>query len=366
MTRDLAGFRQIKTRTAISLAAHAKFAGQTRFHDPPVCCYVWLPTAFMFQPSRLSSRFLSLPVPLVAVIAMIVASLFFSGLSAFVRSLGETLHPFEVTFFRNLAGLAFMLPWLARHGLGSLRTKRIWLYGWRSGLGLASMLLSFTSLTLLPFAQAIALSFTTPLFATLGAALILGEKVRVRRWAATIIGFTGVVVMLHPNADYSFPAGLPLAGPGLGVLLAIGGALISAVVTLIVKDLSRTEPSDAIVTYMVLLLTPMSLIPALPVWQWPPLAAWPSIIAMGACGSLGHMCYVRAFAMTDASAVMPYDYTRLIFAAAIGYFAFAEMPDLWTWVGGAIIAGAAIYIAHREALARRTAAQIGDDIPGSI
>src|SRR6266508_1730846 len=124
--------------------------------------------------SRIQTRFLSLPAPLIAAVAMMVASLLFAGLSAIVRDLGETMHPFEVTFFRNLAGLAFMLPWLARHGIGAMRTGRLWLYFWRSGLSLVSMLCNFTSLVLLPFAQAIALSFTTPLFATIGAALILG------------------------------------------------------------------------------------------------------------------------------------------------------------------------------------------------
>ena len=108
---------------------------------------------------------------------------------------------------------------------------------------------------------------------------------------------------------------------------------------------------------MVLLLTPMSLIPALPFWQWPPLAVWPFIIAMGACGSFGHMCYIRAFALSDASAVMPYDYTRLLFAAAIGYFAFAEIPDLWTWAGAAVVIGSVIYITHREALMKRPLAE---------
>jgi drug/metabolite transporter (DMT)-like permease len=90
---------------------------------------------------------------------------------------------------------------------------------------------------------------------------------------------------------------------------------------------------------------------------------WPAIIAMGACGSLGHMCYIRAFALSDASAVMPYDYTRLMFAAAIGYFAFAEVPDVWTWAGTAIIACSALYIAHREAMVKRTVAltATGDD-----
>lgn len=316
--------------------------------------------------SRIHTRFLSLPAPLVAALAMTVASLFFAGLSAFVRYLGFAMHPFEVTFFRNFAGLAFMLPWLVRHGIAPMIAGRLWLYFWRSGLGLISMLCSFTSLVLLPFEQAIALSFTTPLFATLGAALILGETVRVRRWAATIVGFIGVLVVLRPGIDQPLAASFALSGKGLGVLLAVAAAVTSAVVTLIVKNLSRTEPSDAIVTYMVLLLTPMSLIPALPYWEWPPLAVWPAIAAMGACGSFGHMCYIRAFAMSDASAVMPYDYTRLMFAAAIGYFAFAEIPDLWTWIGAIIIAGSAIYVAHREALARGSGAAraIGDDVTG--
>jgi drug/metabolite transporter (DMT)-like permease len=304
------------------------------------------------MPFPIRRRFLALPAPLIAAIAMIVAAMFFAGLSAFVRYLGESLHPFEVAFFRNLAGLAFMLPWLARHGIGPMLEGRLWLYFWRSGLSLVSMLCSFTSLVLLPFEQAIALSFTTPLFATLGAATILGETVRMRRWAATIVGFIGILVVLRPGVDHPLSASFATSGPGLGALLGVAAAMISAVVTLIVKNLSRTEPSDAIVTYMVLLLTPMSLVLALLVWQWPSLALWPAIVAMGACGSFGHMCYIRAFALSDASAVMPYDYTRLMFAAVIGYFAFAEVPDLWTWVGALIIAGSAIYIAHREALAR--------------
>src|SRR4029079_2300176 len=101
--------------------------------------------------TRLHARIASLPPPVFAAVAMIIASLFFAGLSAIVRVLGDALHPFEVAFFRNLAGLAFMMPWLVRHGVGAMRTGRLWLYGSRSALGLVSMLCSFTSLTLLPF-----------------------------------------------------------------------------------------------------------------------------------------------------------------------------------------------------------------------
>ncbi len=302
--------------------------------------------------SRFRAYGAALPAPLAAAGAMIAASLFFAALSAFVRYLGQSLHPFEVAFFRSLAGLGFMLPWLVRHGFIGMRTNRLWLYSWRCLFGLIAMLCNFTSLALLPFEQAVALSFTTPLFSTMGAALILGETVRIRRWAATIIGFLGVLIMLRSGAQGPPTLSLSLSGQGLGVALGIAAAMFSAVTTLIVKNLANTEPSDAVVTYMVLLLTPMSLLPALPVWEWPAWPLWPFIAAMGVFGSLGHMCFMRAFAWSDASAVMPYDYTRLLFAAVIGYFAFSEAPDLWTWAGAAVIACSTIYIAHRETLAK--------------
>jgi drug/metabolite transporter (DMT)-like permease len=285
--------------------------------------------------------------PVRAALWMVGAALFFSGLSALIRQLGQEMHPFEVAFFRNLFGFLFMVPWLMRIGFGVLRTSRLGMYTWRSLLSLASMLAWFSALPLMPFEQAVALSFTAPLFATMGAALILKETVRARRWSATAFGFLGVLVIVRPG----FGDGL-----GIGATLAILSSMISAGLTLIVKDLSRTEPSDAVVTYMVLLLTPMSLLPAAFVWQWPLAEQWPLLVAMGVLGSLGHMCLMRSFALADASAVMPYDYTRMLFATLIGYLAFAEVPDLWTWVGAAVIASSAIYIAHRETVRRQSAA----------
>jgi drug/metabolite transporter (DMT)-like permease len=125
--------------------------------------------------------------------------------------------------------------------------------------------------------------------------------------------------------------------------------------TIIVKTLSRTEPTNAVVTYMVLLMTPMSLLPAVPVWGWPAWALWPWLVSMGAVGSAGHFCFTRSLALADASAVIPYDYTRLLFVAGIGWIAFGEFPDGLTWVGAAVIAAATIYITRREAYLARQA-----------
>jgi len=276
--------------------------------------------------------------PAQAIFWMLASGFLFSCLNAEIRYLTAYMHPFEIAFFRNFFGLVFMLPWLLRAGLDGLRTSRVKLYVFRTTLGLVSMLCWFTALALLPLSQAVALSFTAPLFATMGAALFLHEKVRGRRWAATIIGFLGVIVIARPEA----------VGLSFGVALAIGSSVISAAITLIVKRLSATESSSAIVTYMVLIMTPMSLVPALFVWQMPVLAIWPYLVATGMFGTAGHLCYVRAFGMADASAVLPFDYGRMLFAAIIGYFAFSEIPDQWTWIGSGIIAAASFYIARRE------------------
>ncbi len=291
--------------------------------------------------------------PVLAALLMTAQALVFAGMSALIRHAAQNLHPFEVAFFRSLFGLVFMLPWLWRAGLAGLRTERLWLYGWRSAIGLVSMLASFSALAMLPFAEAITLSFTTPLFATVGAALLLGEVVRRRRWTAAIVGFAGVVIVLRPGVGTL----------NLGVVLALVSAMIGAGTTLIVRNLARTEPASAIVTYMVLITTPLSLVPALLVWRWPAPGMWVWLVATGALGSLGHSFYSRALGLTEASAVMPYDYTRLVFAAVIGYFAFHEVPTAWTFVGAAVIVGSALYIAHREARLGRTAAMAAATAP---
>lgn len=301
--------------------------------------------------AHLSARAATIPVPVMAALWMVGSGVFFTGLAGTIRHLGQEMHPFEVAFFRNLFGLAFMLPWLFTAGLSGLRTGRLGLYFLRCLLGLGSMLAWFTALAWLPLAQAVALSFTAPIFATILAAVVLKETVRLRRWTATTVGLVGVLVILWPQL--STPGGAVLSG---GIALAILSTLLSVVVALIVKRLSATESANAIVTYMVLIMTPMSLVPALLHWTWPPVDTWFWLVAMGALGSLGHLCYVRAFAMADASAVMPYDYTRLLIAAVLGWLAFGELPTIYTWIGAAIIVTSAVYIAHREARLRQTAA----------
>ena len=284
---------------------------------------------------------------LIAAGLTVFAGLCFACLSAQVKFLSGDLHGFVITFWRNFWGLFFMLPWLYRQGLGELSWPRIRMFTLRSAISLASMLCGFTSLHYLTLANGTALSFTAPLFATIMAAVVLGETVRRRRWSATIVGFIGVLIVLRPT----------VGGISYGEVLALSGAFLTALVIIIVKQMSKTEPSNAIVAYMVLLLTPMSFVVAVPFWSWPQPGDWPFVIGMGLAGTIGHVCWTRAISMADASVVVPFDYVRLIFTIVIGILAFNEHPDLHTLVGAGIIVCAGIYIARREAMMNQGTAQ---------
>jgi drug/metabolite transporter (DMT)-like permease len=279
---------------------------------------------------------------------MTAAALCFAGMNVMIRQLSNDMHPFEVVFFRNFAGLAFMLPWLVKAGASALRTDHHRYYLGRSFMGFLSMLLWFSALALMPVAEATALSFTSPLFATIFAVILLHEVVRARRWTATVIGFIGAMIILRPDmSNLDLAHGLVLASSALAGVNAI-----------LVKQLTRSESANAIVTYMTLYIIPMSLIPALFVWTMPPPHTWLLIVLLGFVATIGHQAMTRAFAATETSVVMSFDYARLPFVAIIGWFAFGELPDLWTWVGAAVIVGASTYIAHREAaIARAQRAQ---------
>jgi drug/metabolite transporter (DMT)-like permease len=287
----------------------------------------------------LLARLRAIPAPIQGALYMTAAAFCFSVMNVFVRLATEEMAALEVAFFRNFFALVFMLPWLIRSGFGALRTTRIKLHLLRSFFALLTMITWFSALAILPLSEAVALNFTVPLFATAGAALILGEVVRARRWTATAIGFLGTLIILRPGFAEVTPA----------MALPVLAALSMACATLTVKSLSRTESAATVVIYMTLILTPLSLIPALFVWQWPSWETLIYLVGLGGSGALAHLLLTIAYGKADASAVIPFDYARLPFVAVIAYFLFGEIPDLWTWLGAAVIAASAIYIAHREA-----------------
>ncbi|TXI49288.1 MAG: DMT family transporter [Lysobacter sp.] len=281
-----------------------------------------------------------------AALLMLGSTLFFGLMTVAIRLASETLHTFEIAFFRNFFGLMIALPLLLRHGPGLLKTARLPRYLFRCAIGIASMLAGFWAIGHLPLAQAVALSYSSPIFVTIAAAVLLRERVRARRWAAVVVGFVGVLVIVRPGTD-SFSA---------GTLVALLAAVLSGIVSIQIKQLSYTEPADRIVLLTTLLWVPMSFLPASTVWEWPRGIAWVWVIAAGAMGTAGHMLWTRALKLGDVSALTPISFMQLPLVAAAGWWLFREPVDRWTAIGAGVIFAANAYIAHREAqLARRAA-----------
>ncbi len=271
---------------------------------------------------------------------MTAAAFFFSLMSTLVRMASDDLPPLEIAFFRNLFALVSMLPWMLSSGFPGLRTRHLRLHLARAVVGVLAMGLWFTSLALVPLADAVALNFTMPFFIVAGAAAILGEKVGLRRWSATAIGFLGMLVILRPGiAEVSPVMALPVAA-----------AVFMAASLLILKHMSATVRAGTSVLYMNLLMTPLSLVPASFVWIWPHWEDFFLLAPLGLLAMLANLALARSLAAADASAIMPFDYARLPFVALFAFVLFGEVAEVWTWVGAAIIAGSAFYIAWRESV----------------
>ena len=277
--------------------------------------------------------------PIRAALFMLMAMACFASMGVFIRFAAEGVHALEVVFFRNFFALLILTPLLWRSGLGLLQTRRAGLYGLRAAFNIVGMIAGFVAITLIPLAEATALSFTSPLFVTLGAFLVLGEVVRTRRIVALMIGFVGVLVVVGHN----------IQSISLGTLLALTNALFLAVTALIVKRLTETEPVEAIIIWMVLLSTPLSLIPALFVWTWPDLETLFYLICLAGAGTVGHFCWTKACSLAEMTQLQPLEFVRLPLSALAGYWIFAEAPSTYIWVGGAIIFLSTAYITRREA-----------------
>jgi len=284
---------------------------------------------------------------------MLAAALASGCLAGVVRHLSADLHPFQIVFFRNLFALVVLLPWLLRVGWEPLRTGQIGWHALRATLNLLAMVSHFYALAITPLAKVASLGFVSPLFAALFAVLFLRERLRSRRLAALVAGFLGALIIIRPGTEAMTP----------GALLVLFSAAVWGLALIVIKRLSRTDSSFTIAAYAGLLITPFSLVPALFVWQWPEPATWGWLVAVGALGAVMHMAGAQAFRLADATAVLPVDFTKLAWAAIIGYLFFGEVPELWVWIGGTVIFASTIYIAYRESHRSRGEVEAGPSTP---
>jgi drug/metabolite transporter (DMT)-like permease len=305
------------------------------------------------RPLRAGLR--ALPPVVQAALLMIVGAACVAVQNGLIRAVSTDIHTFEVVFFRNLFGLIAMLPLLSGIGLGMFRARHPGRLMLMSVWHVLGMICYFLAIAYLPLAEVTALAFSKPLFATIGAAVVLHEIVRARRWSAVVLGFVGVLIVLQPGAQAISPY----------AALVLLSAVVGAVATLLIKRLTASEAVATIVWYQALFATVLALPLCLLHWRIPDAAGWLLLIAIGILGTLSWLTQTRAYFLIDASAVVPFEFLRLPLAALVAFLWFAEVPSVWTWLGGALIFGATVYITEREApLARQRSDAV--TAPGSI
>ena len=293
--------------------------------------------------TEIRSRFAQVSPNVQGMIWMAVAGLIFASFMAIVRHVGTSMNPIQVAFMRYGLGLVFMLPFFLKVNLADLRSARFGLHAVRGVMHAIGVMAWFYAMSRIPIAEVTAIGFTAPVFATLGAAFFLGEKVRARRIIAVTVGLLGAVIILRPGVSEIDP----------GAIAMLIAAPIFAIADLISKVLTRKETGPAVVAYLSVVVTLTIMGPALYVWRTPSLEEWGLMVLTGGLATLGHLCMVQGVKVAEVSALQPIKFLQLFWAALIGFLIFAEVPGIWTWIGSAVIVASATYIAHREALARR-------------
>lgn len=292
-----------------------------------------------FGHAAILPRLASLPANLQGALWVLLSAVLFTTMAAVIKSLGARLDSFQLAFFRASFGLLFVLPFALAGGVAALRTSRPGMHLCRGLAGTVGMMCGIYALTHLSLADATAIGFTKPLFLIVLAALVLREVVRARRWSATALGFVGVLIMMRPGDGVLEPA----------ALVALLGALAAAIVSLLVKRLSATEPAVTIMVWLGGISVLTTALPAAFVWQTPSVAELGWMALAAALASLAQICFIRGYRIGEASALAPLEYARLPFAALYGFLLFAEIPDLYTVLGALLIALSTLYISRREA-----------------
>ncbi|MBC2860389.1 DMT family transporter [Stappia sp. 28M-7] len=292
-----------------------------------------------------------LPGNVRGILWMLVASIFFTAMVTLIKILGERLHVAEIIMIRQIIMTMIVAPVIISGLPGSLKTQRPGLHVIRVCCASVAMLAGFTAIIHLPLADATAIAFSKTFFLTILAILFLGETVGPHRWAATAIGFLGVIVILQPGGDTGF---------SIYAAMAVAGAAAAGTVMIIIRKLSQVERPVTILTYQAFFVGLIMLPIAVYYWKTPTLEEWGLLLLVGMASWAGQMCNIRAFRAGEASALAALDYARLIYATIIGFLVFGELPAPATYAGSALIVAGALYTVWREnRLGRQITARTG-------
>ncbi len=295
-------------------------------------------------------RWLALTPNLRGILWVAISGVLFALLNVFTLIPAEHLNSYVMAFLRYLFGALYLLPIILRLGIyRSFHSRRMPLHVFRGALHTAGMMLWFIGLPLTTLAEITALGFTGPIFVTIGAALFLGEDVRLRRWIAVAVGFAGAMIIIRPG----------FGEIGIGALCVLASTPIFSASNLMSKALARTDSANTIVIWQNMVIVVCAAPFAIAFWQTP---LWTDLLwfmAAGLCGTLGHICQQRGYQLADITLLQPIGFLSLIWNTLLGFFLFTQKPDAWTFVGAAVIFSSAMYISHREAVRRAQARSAG-------
>jgi drug/metabolite transporter (DMT)-like permease len=286
--------------------------------------------------------------PLRGIALKLASVLVFIVMAALIKATATHVPAGQAVFFRSLFAIPVIVAWLAwRKELGTgLKTANPMGHLWRGIVGTLAMGLGFAGLGYLPLPEVTAIGYAAPLLTVVFAAMFLGEQVRLFRISAVALGLTGVLIVLAPRLSLD-PETASIA-EAFGAMLVLGGAVFAALAQVFVRKLVQTEATAAIVFYFSLTATALSLVTLPFGWVWPTPGEAAILIGAGLLGGLGQILLTSSYREADASLVAPFDYASMLFALAIGYFVFAEVPT-WPMLGGAtLIVTAGILIIWRE------------------
>lgn len=278
---------------------------------------------------------------------MAATGVLFTVLNATMKKLAHELDPWLVGFLRYVLGAIVMLLPALRLGVRALWPKAPKLQLVRGLFHTGGMMLWFAALPLVTLAELTAIAFSGPLFICLGAVLFLNERMTGARWAAVLLGFAGVLLVVNP-----FDAG-GFSGVSTGMLLMLASAPVFAGSFLVAKVLTRHERPDVMVLWQHLWVSLLLLPVALIGWTPPAPGQWLLLVVCGFLGAGGHYCMTRAFRVADISAVQSVKFLELVWAAILGLVMFGSVPAGWTVAGGVVILASTLWLARREASASR-------------
>ena len=274
---------------------------------------------------------------------MVAGGMLFVAVAVMVRHLGSDLPAVEAAFIRYVFGLLILIPVFMRMQWRRVRGTNLKFYALRGIAHGAAVLLWFYAMSRIPISEVTAIGYTTPIFTVVGAVLILGERIHMRRIIAIIIGFIGIIIILRPGFTII----------QTGSLAQAIAAPCFAISFLLAKKLTNTENSSDTLAMLSIFCT-LALMPgAIYVWKTPTVVdlGWLALIAIFA--TAGHYAITNSIANAPLTVTQPFSFLQLIWAIIFGYLFFDEVPDLWVCIGAAIVVAAISYMSHREAVASR-------------